>query len=188
MYRSITRFRPDLFLSSSAFIDRDAWSKQNNWLYPRAVFVDGELLLRPYVMSQSEKMDFIVMPATEQWDIPWSDQMAFGGRDVMQWYLTTLNVVDSLTNFTGFRFFPESLLGVSLRYQSHKMSSRKLCVYTPKDLVTCICRQVPCSGDCSILRSRYNYDPWNNLKLFVRRRLCRDEFLNTFLTGRMKNE
>jgi hypothetical protein len=84
LYRSITRVRPDSFFSSSVFIDRDSWSQQSNWRNPRALFFNGQLLQKPYVIPQDTEMDFIVMTSTDQWEFPFSDQVAFGGRNVMK--------------------------------------------------------------------------------------------------------
>ena len=178
LYRSITRFRPDSFLSQSFKIDRDAWSLQSNWASPRAAYSKGQPLTRPYLLARKEELDFIVVPSTDQWVFPWTDQVAFGRRSVMRWYLTTLNTVDNAVNITGFSLkVPEGVLGASLIWNSvHNSTSRKLLVYSPKDFVTCICRKLPCCGDCVAGRRKYNNEPWNNAKLFVRRRLCGETF------------
>lgn len=188
-YRTITRFRPDTYLASSVKIDRDSWSKRTNWERPRATyaFSGGALHFNPFTRSRLEDSDFIVMPATEQWVFPWSDQVAFGGRRVMKWYLTAMEAVDLLPRVS---FHPETLLGDVLLFQaaahSQPFAVRTFSVYTPKEFVTCICRASACSGECVARRFVWSRDDalWSNAKRAVFTGfLCPDEELNAFLVG-----
>ena len=184
-YRSIARFRPDLFVSSALRIDRDAWADAGNWRRPRAVYAFSAqgAPARPGVLPRTGR-DFIVLAATEQWVPPWTDQAAFGGREAMKCYLTALGAVDRLPHVS---FFPEKLLGDVLLWRAQRSESRALTVFTPKDFVTCICRQMPCGGDCVVRRFTWGAHAqwWDNLKGAVRSRMCADESLNALVLGEL---
>ncbi len=99
-------------------------------------------------LSALASLEFIVLTATDAWWDVWTDQVAFGPRSVMRWYLTALLSIDSLPNVN---FYPESILAQVMEYQASRSLTGALLVYAPRSFVHCICRADPCDGDCTLV-------------------------------------
>ena len=182
LYRSITRFRPDTFLSSQVKIDRDSWSSERNWMKPRSSFIyatSGNMkapLIIPNVAN-----NFLVLTSTDEWAFPFTDQVAFGDRTTMKWYFTAIESIESLPNV---HFYPEFLLRDVMLFKTKQSATPNtpgvLRIYVPTKFISCICRHEPCGADC-ILGRHYPSSMNDHFRSFI----CPDEEKTGLIFGKI---